>query len=87
MYFQREDAEAVLDQSSLTPNHSLTRPRGDSKTSDLAGMNIAVGLAQAPHRARMYALAADEKQGAPSRGRDGGLCPAHARTAGCACHT
>ena len=61
--FQREDAEAVLEQNSSTPNHFLTRPRGDSKTSDLAGHNIAVGLAQAPHRSRMYALAADEKQG------------------------
>lgn len=61
--FQLQDAEAVLDQASETPNHFLTRPRGDSKTSDLAGMNIAVGLAQAPHRSRMYALSADEKQG------------------------
>ena len=61
--FQRQDAEAVLDQASQVPNHYITRPRGDSKTSDLGGMNIAVGLAQAPHRARMYSLAADEKQG------------------------
>ncbi len=61
--FQREDAEAVLEQNSSAPNHFITRPRGDSKTSDLAGHNIAVGLAQAPQRARMYALAADEKQG------------------------
>jgi phage terminase large subunit-like protein len=61
--FQRADAEAVLDEASETPNHLLTRPRGDSKTSDLGGLNLAAGLAQAPHRARMYALAADEKQG------------------------
>lgn len=61
--FQLEDAKAVLDQDSETPNHFFTRPRGDSKTSDLAGMNISVGLVQAPPRARMYGLAADEKQG------------------------
>jgi hypothetical protein len=59
--FQREDAEVVL--LSSTPNHFLTRPRGDSKTTDLAGMNLTIGLVQAPARARMYALAADEKQG------------------------
>jgi hypothetical protein len=49
--FQRQDAKAVLEQESPTPNHFLTRPRGDSKTTDLAGMNIAVGLVQAPPRA------------------------------------
>lgn len=59
--FQRADAEAVLD--GTRPNHFLTRPRGDSKTSDLGGMNVAVALAQAPPRSRLYALAADEKQG------------------------
>ena len=59
--FQRADAEAVL--GNVCPNHFLTRPRGDSKTGDLAAMNIAVALTQAPARARMYSLAADEKQG------------------------
>jgi phage terminase large subunit-like protein len=61
--FQKQDAVAVLDEASPTPNHFLTRPRGDSKTTDLAGMNIAAALAQAPPRARLYGLAADEKQG------------------------
>jgi hypothetical protein len=61
--FQVADAKAVLDQNSSTPMNFLTRPRGGSKTSDLAGLNIAVLLAQAPERSRLYGLAADEKQG------------------------
>jgi Terminase large subunit, ATPase domain len=60
---QRADAEAVLDTGSETPNHMLTRSRGYSKTSDLAGVSIPVMLVQAPARARMYGLAADRGQG------------------------
>ena len=60
---QWEDARAVLDQSSPTPYHWLGRARGYSKTSDLGGMGIKVLLAQAPSRARLYGIAADQAQG------------------------
>ena len=60
--FQRADAAAVLDGD--CPNHFLSRPRGALRRRLIsARMNIAVALAQAPARARLYALAADEKQG------------------------
>jgi hypothetical protein len=61
--FQRADAAAVLDASSPTPYHYLTRSRGGSKTADLAGMAIAAMLAQLPRGARLYGLAADRDQG------------------------
>ena len=60
---QREDAEAVLDEESQTPLHWLSRARGYSKTTDLGAMAIAVLLAQAPARGRLYGLAADQSQG------------------------
>jgi hypothetical protein len=60
---QWEDARAVLNQSSSTPYHWLGRARGYSKTSDLGGMGIGVLLAQAPPRARLYGIAADQAQG------------------------
>ncbi len=61
--FQRDDAQAVLDLESATPYHFLTRSRGGSKTSDLAGVAIAVQLAQAPAGARLPGIAADRDQG------------------------
>jgi hypothetical protein len=61
--FQWEDARAVLDREGR-PNHFLTRARGGSKTSDLAGMAIAVGLTQSPPHTRMYGLAAARDQAA-----------------------
>lgn len=60
--FQWEDARAILDQTG-PPNSALTRGRGGAKTSDLAGLNVAVGLTQAPRGARLYAAAADRDQG------------------------
>jgi hypothetical protein len=61
--FQLADAEAILDASSATPMHYLTRSRGTAKTSDLAGCVIAEALEQAPAGAQLYGLAADVDQG------------------------
>jgi phage terminase large subunit-like protein len=60
--FQRADAEAILEPGDGPPFNFLTRSRGGSKTSDLAGIAIAAMLAQAPPGARLYAVAADAKQ-------------------------
>jgi phage terminase large subunit-like protein len=59
--FQVEDARAVLDLSGPR-RHYLTRPRGGSKTTDLAGIGAAVLLEQAPPGSRSYAFAADRDQ-------------------------
>jgi len=61
--FQWTDARAVLDPKPSAPYHFLTRGRGGSKSSDLAGMTIAAALEQAPRGARLYGLAADRDQG------------------------
>ena len=58
--FQRDDAEVVLEGD--RPYSFLTRARGASKTSDLAGCALAM-LLTASHRARLYWLAADKEQG------------------------
>lgn len=60
--FQLADARAVLDESA-PPYSYLTRSRGSSKTSDLAGIALAMLLA-ADHPARFYWCAADAGQGA-----------------------
>jgi phage terminase large subunit-like protein len=61
--FQVEDAAAILaaDGPSL---HFLTRPRGASKTTDLAGVCIAALLTQLPPRGRAFAFAVDIDQAA-----------------------
>ena len=59
--FQWVDATAVLNEAG-PPHRAITRARGAAKTSDLAGMNLAVGLTQAPRGARLYAAAADRDQ-------------------------
>jgi phage terminase large subunit-like protein len=61
--FQWQDARTVLDPDSATPYSFLTRARGGSKTTDLAGMALAVMLAQLPSASRLYGLAADRDQG------------------------
>jgi len=61
--FQWTDAREVLTVDSGTPYHFLTRARGASKTSDLAGISIASMLCQLPPAARCYGLAADRDQG------------------------
>lgn len=61
--WQWADARALLNPE--PPNrHYLTRPRGASKTSDLAGIAIAALLEQLPANARAYAFAADAQQAA-----------------------
>jgi Terminase large subunit, ATPase domain len=59
---QREDALAVLDERSLVRFHYVIRSRGFSKTSDLAGITLAVLLRQAPARSRSYCVAANQAQ-------------------------
>lgn len=61
--FQWEDAEAIADEASATPFHFETRSRGGAKTSDLAGITVAVMLNQLPPASRLYAVAADADQG------------------------
>jgi len=60
--FQWEDTKAILDDTS-PPYHFLTRARGSSKTTDLAGVAIAM-LLTLPDRTRLHWLAADRDQGA-----------------------
>lgn len=60
--WQWDDAVAVLtDQRRL---HYLTRPRGSSKTSDMAGVAIAAVKDQLPPGSAGYAFAADKDQAA-----------------------
>jgi phage terminase large subunit-like protein len=61
--WQRADAEAVLDRCGPRL-HYLTRPRGASKTTDLAAVTVAALVEQLPPRSRSYAVAADRDQGA-----------------------
>lgn len=58
--WQVEDAVAILDTTGPR-RHFLTRPRGASKTSDLAGVSIALML-EAPPSSRSYAFAGDRDQ-------------------------
>jgi phage terminase large subunit-like protein len=59
--FQVADAEAILGETGPRL-HYLTRPRGASKTCDLAGVCVAALLTQLPPRARAYAFAVDADQ-------------------------
>ena len=61
--FQREDAEAIF--GAERPHlHFLTRPRGASKTSDLAGIALSWLATEAPPRARGYVVASNADQAA-----------------------
>jgi phage terminase large subunit-like protein len=61
--FQVADAAAIL--SDTGPRlHFLTRPRGSSKTSDLAGVAIALLLEVLPNRGRGFCFGADQDQAA-----------------------
>ena len=63
--WQRDDAQAVLDLSDDAPRlHYLTRPRGGSKTTDIAGVLVAGLIDQFPARAQGYAFAVDGDQAA-----------------------
>lgn len=58
--WQWADAEAVL--SGTQRLAYLTRPRGASKTTDLAGIGLAALLEQLPPMSRSYAVASDRDQ-------------------------
>jgi phage terminase large subunit-like protein len=60
--FQWSDAGAVLDGPQRLAY--ITRPRGASKTTDLAGVGIAALVEQLPAASRSYAVAADRDQAA-----------------------
>jgi len=64
--FQREDAEAILTGTAPSDprSHFLTRPRGGSKTTDLAAVLLVVLLTQAPRRSTSHAYARDLDQAA-----------------------
>ena len=63
--WQADDAAAILGLDPGRPRlHYLTRPRGGSKTTDLAGAALAALLVQAPRRSRSYGYAADRSQAA-----------------------
>jgi phage terminase large subunit-like protein len=59
---QWDDARAILDRTSQSRYHYLTRARGRSKTTDLAGITLAVMLTQARRGDVLYATAADKAQ-------------------------
>ena len=58
---QWADASAILDPAA--PMHFLTRPRGASKTTDLAGIGLATLVEDAPPTSRSYGVAVDADQG------------------------
>lgn len=63
--WQREDAGAVLSLSPGEPRqHYLTRGRGGSKSTDGAGIMLAILLAQAPADSTSHVYAADAEQAA-----------------------
>jgi hypothetical protein len=59
--WQWADARAVLDRSGPRM-HALTRPRGASKTTDLAAVAVVILAAQAPAASRSYWIAVDADQ-------------------------
>jgi phage terminase large subunit-like protein len=61
--WQVEDARAILGEDGPR-QHYLTRPRGASKTTDLAAVCIAALLEQLPAASRSYAFAVDRDQAA-----------------------
>jgi len=63
--WQRVDAAALLDHRPDAPRlHFLTRPRGGSKTTDLAAVALAALMTQAPTRSTSHAFARDRDQAA-----------------------
>lgn len=60
--FQWEDARTILEPRDGVKQVFLTRPRGGRKTTDLAGIVLAVLARQAPPMARCYVGATDEEQ-------------------------
>jgi phage terminase large subunit-like protein len=62
--FQKANAMAILDVDSPVRQHWLTLPRGARKSTDLAGILLAILATQAPPLARCYVGASDEDQAA-----------------------
>jgi len=60
--FQWANARAILDLDAGVRQHWIELPRGARKTTDLAGIQLAVLYAQAPRLARLYVGASDEEQ-------------------------
>lgn len=60
--FQREDADAIFADEGPR-RHFLTRGRGGSKSTDIAGVSISWLLAEARPMARGYVIAANTEQG------------------------
>lgn len=60
--FQRANALAILDDQADVKQHWLTLPRGARKTTDLAGITLALLAEQAPPMARAYVGASDADQ-------------------------
>lgn len=61
--FQWDDARAIVDPAPGDPAlHFLTRPRGASKTTDLAGIAAALLVEEVPAGGRAYAVASDRDQ-------------------------
>ena len=58
--WQQQDAAAVL--AGDPPYHFQTRPRGGSKTSDQAGVSLALLVTDAPAASHSYCFAADKDQ-------------------------
>jgi hypothetical protein len=62
--WQHRDAAAVLDPGDGPRRHYWVRARGMAKTSDAAGILLALLVTEAPPRSRSFAYAADEGQAA-----------------------
>ena len=62
--YQWDNARAILDMAGPVQQHWIELPRGARKTTDLAGILLAVLYAQAPPMARLYIGASDEEQAA-----------------------
>lgn len=60
--FQVADARAILEVGARARLHFLTRPRGGSKTTDLAAISLIALIEQAPQGSSSYAAAADADQ-------------------------
>jgi hypothetical protein len=61
--FQHRDAAAVCaDPGSAPRRHFIVRPRGASKTTDAAGVGLALLVEEAPRRSRSYIYAVDADQ-------------------------
>jgi hypothetical protein len=60
--FQWENARSILDPDAEPRQTWIELPRGARKTTDLAGIHLALLYAQAPPMARLYVGASDEEQ-------------------------